>query len=397
VRSTLLPILAALAVPSFAQAQTFEVPGDYADLQVALDAVPAGATILVHGGNWETLRIEKPVTLVGDSFATLWGGGDGPENTAPITLDGPGAGSVVLRSLSIGAGAYSPFYSTTEPAIQGGGFDALFVHDSQVDAPIWQFVYNTIRPGGDAIRTTVPLLWIEESTVRGGDTVADQTDEHTQGFHAGHGIIASGTVVLIDSNVQGGRGEFTIVHQDPACGGACPDGDGGNGIECDVLLRAGSSVSGGFPSSWQDPTGNVCCVGSPGIAIVANSVSTIPTASVTSRTAGTNVASYSATAPVLGEVWTATVDLTTTGHCFAQVRFHTAPASIPLASGAFLLLGGALLGRSPLLPGPVAQYAANLPADPSLSGLTVFSQAAHFGGVVPYTLTNALDLTLGTD
>ena len=36
-----------------------------------------------------------------------------------------------------------------------------------------------------------------------------------------------------------------------------------------------------------------------------------------------------------------------------------------------------------------------IPNDSSLSGVEVYTQAAHFGGVVPFALGNALDLVLG--
>jgi len=119
-------------------------------------------------------------------------------------------------------------------------------------------------------------------------------------------------------------------------------------------------------------------------------------AGVANRTAGSNAASYTAAPAILGESWGLTVDLAQTGHDFALVRIQSAPAALPLGTGDVFLLGGALLFRTPLLPGPLAQHEIPLPPDWCLSGLTVYSQAVHFGGVQPFALSNAQDLTVGS-
>jgi hypothetical protein len=124
-----------------------------------------------------------------------------------------------------------------------------------------------------------------------------------------------------------------------------------------------------------------------------------PLASATTRNAGTNPASFAANPPVLGALWTASVDLTTSGHAFALVFGFDSPVSITLGGGQTLLcldlLGnGEILGQT-LVAGPVANVSVLVPDDPSLCGLSVCTQAVHIGGVVPFRLSNAQDLVLG--
>lgn len=112
-----------------------------------------------------------------------------------------------------------------------------------------------------------------------------------------------------------------------------------------------------------------------------------------------NPASYTCDAPRIGVPWVALVDLRTTGHTMAAVFAFDSSAEIPLAGGQWLLIGdsgsGELLGLAPR-PGPVAAFVSLVPVDLSIVGLYVGTQAIHFGGVVPFALSNAMDLILGT-
>ena len=114
------------------------------------------------------------------------------------------------------------------------------------------------------------------------------------------------------------------------------------------------------------------------------------------RTAGANVPTYAAAPPVLGQAWTATVDVGSTGHAFGVIRLQSAPAMIPRPNGEFLLTSGVRVFESALLPGPIAQFQTTLPNELCLSGRALFSQAAHVGGGPAPALTNARDLTVGT-
>lgn len=127
----------------------------------------------------------------------------------------------------------------------------------------------------------------------------------------------------------------------------------------------------------------------------------IPVASATLRNEGTNPESYTAqTLPVLGTTLTAYVDLAgTTGHTLAVLTGFTAPATWMMPAGQTVLVdvtapGGELLGY-PSAGGPTAVFGLAVPPDPVAAGWTIFTQAAHVGGIVPFALSNAQDLVLG--
>jgi len=118
-------------------------------------------------------------------------------------------------------------------------------------------------------------------------------------------------------------------------------------------------------------------------------------AQVLSRTAGANVASLSAAAPILNSTWTASVDLSTTGHTDAYLGLSLFPANVILGNGQALLLGTLLMPLVGAIPGPSANFALPIPNDVSLVGLQVSTQAVHLGGITPYALSNAQDLCVG--
>ena len=119
------------------------------------------------------------------------------------------------------------------------------------------------------------------------------------------------------------------------------------------------------------------------------------------RNAGTNPASYTAvTPPVLGTTYTGTIDLAgATGHTFALLVGYSTPTIMTLGGGQTLLVNiadpnGELLGQAARM-GPVATYDIPIPVDAGYAGFEVSTQAMHVGGVVPWALSNAQDLTLG--
>ena len=118
-------------------------------------------------------------------------------------------------------------------------------------------------------------------------------------------------------------------------------------------------------------------------------------AAVTFRNAAANPASYSASAPVIGGQWNASVDLSLTGHSLAQVSAYSAPAMSTLAGGQELLIGGLRRFVLPAKTGPLASWSSMIPNSVALAGVTVYTQAVHLLGVTPYALSNAQDLTVG--
>lgn len=128
-----------------------------------------------------------------------------------------------------------------------------------------------------------------------------------------------------------------------------------------------------------------------------NLATTAAFAAVLGRTAGGNVASYTAAPARLGGLLQGSVDLLTTGHQMAALFGHLAPATTPLPGGWVVLVdtaspGGLLFASGS---GPVAGFAMPIPADPLLEGLMVHTQAVHFGGRADFALSNAQDLILG--
>ena len=155
----------------------------------------------------------------------------------------------------------------------------------------------------------------------------------------------------------------------------------------------------GFVGAWNVypffPSGNIIVSDRSGGLFVLDPLEAISPASVADRNAGSNPASYTADAPVMGMPWSASVDLTTSGHSMAQVVGFSSSASLPLGSGQTVLVGGTRMLSFPMSAGPVANFSGNIPTNTALVGTTLYTQAVHFGGVSPFALSNAQDLTIG--
>ena len=101
----------------------------------------------------------------------------------------------------------------------------------------------------------------------------------------------------------------------------------------------------------------------------------------------------------MGETFTGTVDLSTTGHALAGLVGFGTPWTFTLGGGQTILVNladpnGELLAL-PFVPGPTAVYSFGVPTDASLAGFPIFTQALHVGGGNPFALSNALDLEMG--
>jgi len=121
-------------------------------------------------------------------------------------------------------------------------------------------------------------------------------------------------------------------------------------------------------------------------------------ASVTFRNAGTNVNSYQVvTPPVIGGSLGIFDNMAATGHTTSVVFGFGGTLDLTLGAGQRLLVdvthpSGEMLGLSPSVTGI---HNLPIPSDLGLCGLFVSSQAIHFGGTVPFALSNAQDLTVG--
>lgn len=89
-----LPVLVALLFGLPSRAQIF-VPADQPTLQAAIDAAPAGGTIIVTTPiQQEPVIIDRPVNIVGDPVVNVGDVGHCGGARPAITLAGPGSGIV---------------------------------------------------------------------------------------------------------------------------------------------------------------------------------------------------------------------------------------------------------------------------------------------------------------
>jgi len=180
------------------------------------------------------------------------------------------------------------------------------------------------------------------------------------------------------------------------------NGGFGNGrlysFDPDLTLRwslAVPNVNQGGPALGEDGT---LVIAGTGTNVRALRSSCQAGASVVFRNAGANPASLSATPPILGATWHATVDLASTGHGLAILIAYDGGADVGLAGGQHVLVANTG-GHGRLLqlaaPGDLAAFELAIPLDPNLCGFAISAQAVHIGVVQPFALSNALDLVLG--
>jgi len=108
---------------------------------------------------------------------------------------------------------------------------------------------------------------------------------------------------------------------------------------------------------------------------------------------GMNYDSYEAGRAILGDDFSATVDLGITGHPLAVLSWFEHAAEVPLPGGQ-VLLGANRLGQMTAA-GPVARFELRIPNVAALCGRTFATQAAHIGGGLPFVLSNAQDVRIG--
>jgi hypothetical protein len=244
-----------LGAPSL-EADVLEVPDDYADPQTAIDNASPGDTIIIHGGTWPPITIDKPLSLVGAPSPTIEAESPGALVVAPITLDGPGSGVVTLSRITVGGTAIGAISSQNAPGIRGGGFLELHVYDSEIHAPEWCCLTG-LGVGEAGIDVAVPFILVERSMVTGARTDTDTT-QLTGGVDGGRGIAGPGTLVVLDSTVLGGDSGF-FCFPSASCDFGCPGGRGGAGIQGPTLYHAGSTIEGGAGAFWKDDFGVLCC------------------------------------------------------------------------------------------------------------------------------------------
>jgi len=356
-----LAVLATVALATSTWSQVFHVPGDFDDLQVALDSVPEGATVRT-GGTWNAIVIRKPVTLVGGTYV---GGYDLGQVTPLIALQGSGHGRVVLTDIHAEKQAAGSFQIWgLAPGIQGGGFDELHVLDSVVRAPSFCAyggqggalpcqLNGSMYPGQSAlsIEGVLPLVFLERCTLEGSRSEGYDPSFPLPGPAAVRA--PNSTVVVLDSSLQGGACGAFDLPVPATCSDFAGLGSGGPGIVAQSLYHAGSTFTGGAggtlsgllddgspgPCPWTGPEGKPIESRTRAVALRADLVLDTP--------------------PTIGTSFTLRYHGSAPGVLYASLNLH-APRAAPL--------GAWFLGPTPALAGSV-QPGPNTLAIPALSAL----------------------------
>ncbi|GJM23548.1 MAG: hypothetical protein DHS20C15_34630 [Planctomycetota bacterium] len=210
--AALLVATCLLSSPGAAEAQIL-VPGDFGDLQDAINTASPGDVIVIDGGTHGPIVIDKALTLTGKTGTppkltthVL----PMPPNQSPcVELAGPGSGRVTIKNCLIEGTTNGGSFSMNAPAIAGGGFDELHVVNCYVEAPRWLDVTGGAveQPG---IEVDIPFTLIATSTVIGGFPDDNVITSFPFPFpEGGSGIVSTGDVAVFDSTVRGGEGFHT--------------------------------------------------------------------------------------------------------------------------------------------------------------------------------------------
>lgn len=261
-RSIGLALVCALGM-SRAHAQVYVVDANgtegFKDLQVALDTVPDGSTLLVKGPPWEQnavpYLVHKSVTIVGWNVDA----GTGPTELGshPVVLEidaGPDA-AVTLKDVSINGGwAWGPSFEGIHVTSVGD----LVLRDCEVIggqglADVCEYYFKN----GDAIVIDAArsVSIVGSRVVGGGPGTTLWSESWCPDMHQAYGgdaiVSAADALLVIDSEVTGGRGADVGYY----CGYDGSDApwepigsDGGDAIDATgVTWVSGSTVTGGAP------------------------------------------------------------------------------------------------------------------------------------------------------
>jgi hypothetical protein len=221
--SALLALPLLLAAP--AHADVLEVWGTHpGNLQGVIDLSDPGDVILIQPGEYSPITIPHALTLIGlaDGVELRWMSGAGW--SAPLVrLDGPGAGTVRLVGLDVlrpTGGALNP-----QSALLGGGFERLELLDCRVGS--FNVGLTGFALGVEGISTTVPEVYLAETSVTGAGT---NSDHYYFADLPGAPAILAPSIVARASTLTGGpAGDRTLYSGDeqfpmwgPGCAGFDP-------------------------------------------------------------------------------------------------------------------------------------------------------------------------------
>lgn len=216
--------------------------GDFTDFQTALDTVPAGSTLMVHGTWQGRFYVRQSVTVVGLRI-DLTSGEFGFDNAVLEVDAGPGS-HVSFSHLDIALG---PEYTTEGwhgiNVWSAGEFvvtDSSIVVGSAMPTPCEVYTHN----GDGIVVHSADLVSVQRSAIAGGNgwmltsgwgIGCDYSGPAYQP-RGGHGVCVTGTAGLLmveDSILTGGNGSEVVYFVDPLfppadtpCGGP-----GGHGLD----------------------------------------------------------------------------------------------------------------------------------------------------------------------
>ncbi len=234
--------MALLAAPTLAG--QIVVPTDYPTLDLAvMNALPGDIILVRTTATQPFITIDKSLTIIGEPIVNIdYACGLGP---APINLNGTGVGKVELVNFDVDR---TVDCSNPTPGIRGGGFTELVLQNCNI--PPTAAGRTGLGNGAAGISVSVSNLIVQSCFIAGKGPDGD----HCAGFlFPGReaGIFAPGAHVLVlDSTVRGGDGGYLCCD---SC--TCPTlsglgGEGGEGIVCESLYIANSTVSHGRGSNF---------------------------------------------------------------------------------------------------------------------------------------------------
>lgn len=279
-----LALSAVLAAPSAGQVVTVAPGGagaDFGEIQPAVDAAPAGASVLIQPGTYAPFTIDKPLRLLGQGALVQSAVAD---VEACVVRDLPPLAEVVVTGVRFEGGASScaggPFAGNCRPylsiedclgsvvlegvvvdasddGITGASGPAVRVQDStRVMLVDCELVGNSgsVAPPTPALECSDSTVWLVGGVVRGGSAAPDPAASAAGA--AGVELVRS-LLYLARADVRGGAGGWTFGTPFPLAWA------GGPGLAADASVlklvggpgarvEAGASGFGGVGSQCVD-------------------------------------------------------------------------------------------------------------------------------------------------